>query len=214
MVAKQLRKDARECTCKFCYLPYQNFPTDFCKGFQLWFRGWSWSNNMDIVYYMWFCFVLFSGQLTNIGINVLAIEPGTHILEWLKTIQSNLLQNEANKIFLPRDDGSVLNRIILSFCDGRTVSHFPFLYSISCLHLVNKCKCNCYHRAGHFKLVCFQTLSFRLCFDSHLSVEFYHCYSLWKHLGSTKCQDPLNTYLSFMWGICSFRQLLWFLCYQ
>lgn len=55
---------------------------------------------------------LFSGQLTNIGINVLAIEPGTHILEWLKTIQSNLLQNEA-KIFLPRDDGSVLNRIIL-----------------------------------------------------------------------------------------------------
>lgn len=58
-------------------------------------------------------FFLFSGQLTNNGVNVLAIEPGTHILEWVKTIQSNLLQNEANKIFLPRDDGRVLNRIIL-----------------------------------------------------------------------------------------------------
>ena len=89
------------------------FLQTFIKVFQLWFRGRSWSNNVGYSLLECDFFFLFSGQLKNNGVNVLAIEPGTHILEWVKTIQSNLLQNEANKIFLPRNDGRVLNRIIL-----------------------------------------------------------------------------------------------------
>lgn len=95
------------------FFPYRTFLQTIIRAFQLWVRDRGCpKNTCSLVEHDFFVVVVFWS--VNKHWHECASERAWHPnFEMGEKNQSNLLQNEANRIFLPRDDGSVLNRIIL-----------------------------------------------------------------------------------------------------